>query len=68
MKLAKPGLSDAERQLQILVKEKLGCSALLPRKAKGALLLELAHEMKELKEEVEDRKYRKQKSYLNGME
>jgi hypothetical protein len=43
------------------VKEKLGCTNLLPKKAKGALLLELAHEMKELKEEVEDRKYRKSK-------
>jgi hypothetical protein len=44
------------------VKEKLGCTNLLPKKAKGALLLELAHEMKELKEEVEDRKYRKPNS------
>jgi len=49
--------------LQSLVKEKLGCTNLLPKKAKGALLLELAHEMKELKEEVEDRKYRKPKFY-----
>ncbi|XP_065337258.1 protein unc-80 homolog isoform X7 [Cloeon dipterum] len=55
--LSKPGLTDAERHLQSLVKDKLGCSNLPPKKAKGAVLVELAHEMKELKEEMEDRRY-----------
>ncbi|XP_059490383.1 protein unc-80 homolog isoform X4 [Neocloeon triangulifer] len=57
MMLLKPGLTDAERHLQSLIKDKLGCTNLPPRKAKGAVLVELAHEMKELKEQMDDRRY-----------
>ncbi|KAF4517233.1 hypothetical protein B566_EDAN005287 [Ephemera danica] len=49
--------SEQEREIQSLIRDKMRCINLPVRKAKGALLLELAHEMKELKEEMEDRKF-----------
>nr|CAD7443504.1 unnamed protein product [Timema bartmani] len=57
VKLSQPPMSDHERHLQFLIREKLKGYNLPIAKCTGSLLMDLAHEMKELKEELEDRRY-----------
>ncbi|XP_046393341.1 protein unc-80 homolog [Ischnura elegans] len=56
-KLAAPPSCDSDRHTQFVIREKMQGFSLPAPKSKGSLLMELAHEMKELKEEIEDRKY-----------
>ncbi|KAG8225919.1 hypothetical protein J437_LFUL005955 [Ladona fulva] len=56
-KLAVSTTSDVDRHLQFVIREKMQGFNLPVPKSKGSLLMDLAHEMKELKEEIEDRKY-----------
>ncbi|XP_021940294.1 protein unc-80 homolog isoform X4 [Zootermopsis nevadensis] len=56
-KLCQPPVTDHERYLQFLIREKLKGFNLPIVKCKGMLLMDLAHEMKELKEELEDHRY-----------
>ncbi|XP_071444564.1 protein unc-80 homolog isoform X1 [Hetaerina americana] len=56
-KLALPPSCDSDRHLQFIIREKMQGFGLPVPKSKGSLLMELAHEMKELKDEIEDRKY-----------
>nr|CAD7425389.1 unnamed protein product [Timema monikensis] len=61
IKLSQPPMSDHERHLQFLIREKLKGYNLPIAKCTGSLLMDLAHEMKELKEELEDRRYDEQR-------
>ncbi|XP_052133076.1 protein unc-80 homolog [Frankliniella occidentalis] len=59
-KLTQPPTSDAERHSMFVIREKLrGFSLPLP-KSRSTLLMELAHEIKELKEELDDKRYDEQ--------
>ncbi|XP_069694357.1 protein unc-80 homolog isoform X2 [Periplaneta americana] len=60
-KLCQPPVTDHERHLQFVIREKLKGFNLPIVKCKGMLLMDLAHEMKELKEELEDHKYDEQR-------
>ncbi|KAK4883609.1 hypothetical protein RN001_006928 [Aquatica leii] len=53
-KLAQPPISDFERNMHSKIRDKIRSIGLPLPKSRGALLMELAHEMKELKEEIED--------------
>ncbi|XP_015837449.1 protein unc-80 homolog isoform X10 [Tribolium castaneum] len=53
-KLAQPPISDFERTIHSRIRDKIRGIGLPFPKSRGALLMELAHEMKELKEELED--------------
>ena len=55
--LAQPPISDHERRMQSTIKDKMRGINLPQQKCKGALLMELAHEIKELKEELEESKF-----------
>lgn len=55
-KLAQPPISDFERSMHAKIRDKLRGIGLPQPKSRGALLMELAHEMKELKDELEDSK------------
>lgn len=57
--LLQPTVSDHERHLQFVIREKMRGFSMPTPKGRGSLLLDLAHEMKELKEELEDRHYGK---------
>ncbi|CAG2053068.1 unnamed protein product [Timema podura] len=61
LQLSQPPMSDHERHLQFLIREKLKGYNLPIAKCTGSLLMDLAHEMKELKEELEDRRYDEQR-------
>lgn len=55
--MAQPPISDFERNMHTKIRDKIRGIGLPQPKSRGALLMELAHEMKELKEELEDSKY-----------
>ncbi|KAJ1528104.1 hypothetical protein ONE63_008019 [Megalurothrips usitatus] len=59
-KLSQPPTSDSERHSMFVIREKLRGLSLPLAKSRSALLMELAHEIKELKEELEDRRYNEQ--------
>jgi hypothetical protein len=52
--LAQPPISDFERNIHAKIRDKMRGIGLPFPKSRGALLMELAHQMKELKEELED--------------
>ncbi|RZC42316.1 unc-80 -like protein, partial [Asbolus verrucosus] len=52
--LAQPPISDFERNIHTKIRDKMRGIGLPFPKSRGALLMELAHQMKELKEELED--------------
>lgn len=56
VKLAQPPISDFERNFHAKIRDKMRSINLPHPKSRGALLMDLAHEMKELKEELEDSK------------
>ncbi|XP_049834730.1 protein unc-80 homolog isoform X4 [Schistocerca gregaria] len=56
-KVNQPPASDQERHMQHIIREKLRGLNLPTPKGRGSLLMDLAHEMKELKEELEDNQY-----------
>ncbi|GLV31802.1 uncoordinated 80 [Carabus blaptoides fortunei] len=53
-KLTQPPISDHERHMQSLIRDKMRGINLPQQKCRGAILMELAHEIKELKEELEE--------------
>ncbi|CAG9815242.1 unnamed protein product [Phaedon cochleariae] len=53
-KLAQPPISDFERNVHTKIRNKMRSIGLPLPKSRGALLMELAHEMKTLKEELEE--------------
>ncbi|XP_046670285.1 uncharacterized protein LOC124360589 isoform X5 [Homalodisca vitripennis] len=59
-KLSQPPLTEHERHLQFIIREKMSGLSTIAPKCRGALLIELMHEMKQLKEELDDRKYDEQ--------
>ena len=52
--LAQPPISDFERNMHSKIRDKMVGIGLPHPKSRGALLMELAHAMKELKEELEE--------------
>lgn len=57
--LSQPPLSESERHMQYIIREKMGGQSVLAPKCRGTILIELMHDMKRLKEELDDRKYGK---------
>lgn len=58
MQIAQPPIGDHERHMQFLIRERMrGMPEPNSIKSRGALLLELARELRELKEELEERRY-----------
>lgn len=55
-KVNTPPLTDQQRSMQFIIREKLKGYSLPVTKCKSALLMDLAHEIKELKEELENGK------------
>jgi hypothetical protein len=66
-KLSQPPVTDHERHLQFVIREKLKGFNLPIMKCKAVLLMEMAHEMKELKEELEDRRCDLQQGPHHGL-
>lgn len=52
-------MTESERHTQYIVREKMSGLSMVAPKCRGALLVELMHEMKQLKEELDGRKYGK---------
>lgn len=52
--LAQPPISDFERNMHTKIRNKMRSIGLPLSKSRGALLVELAHEMKLLKEELDE--------------
>lgn len=57
LQLTQPPISDHERHMQSLIRDKMRGINLPQQKCRGAILMELAHEIKELKEELEESMY-----------
>lgn len=55
--MSQPPLTDYERHLHFVIREKMTGFSVMSPKCRGALLTEIMHEMKSLKEELDDRKY-----------
>lgn len=57
-KISQPPIGDHERHMQFLIRERMrGMPPNGGIKSKGAVMLELARELKELREELEERRY-----------
>lgn len=57
-KIAQPPIGDHERHMQFLIRERMrGMPPQGGIKSKGAVLLELARELRELRDELEERRY-----------
>lgn len=57
LQLAQPPISDFERNMHTTIRNKMRSIGLQLPKSKGALLMEMAHEMKMLKQELDECKY-----------
>lgn len=58
LQISQPPIGDHERHMQFLIRERMrGMPEPTSIKSRGALLLELARELRELKEELEERRY-----------
>lgn len=58
-KINHPPIGDHERHMQFLIRERMRGIASSAAKSKGALLLDLARELRDLKEELDERRYGK---------
>lgn len=59
-KISQPPIGDHERHMQFLIRERMrGMPEPASIKSRGALLLELARELRELKEELEEKRFGK---------
>ncbi|XP_037944678.1 protein unc-80 homolog isoform X2 [Teleopsis dalmanni] len=62
-KIAQPPIGDHERHMQFIIRERLrGTPPQGGIKSKGALLLELARELKDLRDELEEKRYDRESS------
>ncbi|XP_037051116.1 protein unc-80 homolog isoform X4 [Bradysia coprophila] len=60
-KISQPPIGDHERHMQFLIRERMrGMPAPNSIKSRGALLLELARELRDLRDELEERRYEKE--------
>lgn len=57
LQLAQPPISDFERNMHTTIRNKMRSIGLPLPKSRGALLMELAQEMKMLKEELDECEY-----------
>lgn len=56
--ISQPPIGDHERHMQFLIRERMrGMPAPNSIKSRGALLLELARELRDLRDELEERRY-----------
>ncbi|EFN65650.1 Uncharacterized protein KIAA1843 [Camponotus floridanus] len=55
-KIGQAPISEHERNMHTIIREKINGSITVP-KSRGALLMDLIHELKNLKEEIEDRRF-----------
>lgn len=57
-KISQPPIGDHERHMQFLIRERMrGMPTQSSIKSRGALLLELARELRDLREELEEKRY-----------
>lgn len=60
IQISQPPIGDNERHMQFLIRERMrGMPAPNTIKSRGALLLELARELRDLREELEERRFGK---------
>lgn len=64
-KINHPPIGDHERHMQFLIRERMRGVASTAAKSRGALLLDLARELRDLKEDLDERRYGK-KMYFNS--
>lgn len=58
LQISQPPIGDHERHMQFIIRERLrGTPPQGGLKSKGALLLELARELRDLRDELEDKRY-----------
>lgn len=58
--ISQPPIGDHERHMQFLIRERMrGMPAPNSIRSRGALLLELARELRDLRDELEERRYGK---------
>lgn len=58
IQISQPPIGDHERHMQFLIRERMrGMPAPNSIKSRGALLLELARELRDLRDELEERRY-----------
>lgn len=55
-KIGAAPISEHERNMQSIIRERISGDSCLVSKSRGTLLMDLIHELKDLKEEIEDRK------------
>ena len=56
--ISQPPIGDHERHMQFLIRERMrGTQPIGGTKSRGAILLELSRELRELREELEARRY-----------
>lgn len=58
-KINHPPIGDHERHMQFLIRERMRGIASTAAKSKGAILLDLARELRDLKEDLDERRYGK---------
>lgn len=56
-KIGQAPISEHERNMHAIIREKITGSSTTVPKSRGALLMDLIHELKNLKEEIEDRRF-----------
>ena len=56
-KIGQPPISEHERNMQSIIREKMSGERMAFPKSRGTLLGDLLHELRDLKEEIEDRKF-----------
>lgn len=59
-KIGQPPISEHERNMQSTIRGKINGDTLAFPKSRGTLLADLLHELRDLKEEIEDRKFGKE--------
>lgn len=56
-KIGQAPISEHERNMHTIIREKINGSTTTVPKSRGALLMDLIHDLKNLKEEIEDRRF-----------
>ncbi|XP_067205239.1 protein unc-80 homolog isoform X2 [Linepithema humile] len=56
-KIGQAPISEHERNMHTIIREKISGRSITVPKSRGALLMDLIHELKNLKEEIEDRRF-----------
>ncbi|CAG5075777.1 Similar to unc80: Protein unc-80 homolog (Drosophila melanogaster) [Cotesia congregata] len=64
-KIGQPPISEHERNMQTIIRGKINGDTLAYPKSRGTLLGDLLHELRDMKEEIEDRKFEPKRSVVD---